>query len=159
MGESRFLRDYTGVEELPVDLAGKAEKLWHKGYQWSAQSNARQGMEVAYWDVRDLIDNPKYKKHGWKSEHLLREMEFGASATQFHYAAIGMPHIFRHKTLIPVTRLTSWWMNYFSKFHREALHRVLTGRPTWAGEDGPTYGMASGNAGRLEHLSVSSKSK
>ncbi|KKL60940.1 hypothetical protein LCGC14_2200350, partial [marine sediment metagenome] len=37
-----------------------------------------------------------------------------------------------------MTRLTSWWMNYFSKFHREAIHRAFTGRPSWAGSEGPT---------------------
>ncbi|KKM00116.1 hypothetical protein LCGC14_1807600, partial [marine sediment metagenome] len=136
--QSRFLRDYTGLEDLPVDIAGKIEKLWHSAYQWSARSNARQAMEVAYWDTKELIDNPIYKKHGWKQEHLLKEMEFGASATQFHYTALGMPQIFRHKTLLPMTRLTSWWMNYFSKFHREAIHRAFTGRPSWAGSEGPT---------------------
>lgn len=136
--QSRFLRDYTGLEDLPVDIAGKIEKLWHSAYQWSAKSNARQAMEVAYWDTRELIDNPKYKKHGWKSEYLLKEMEFGASATQFHYHSLGMPQIFRHRTLLPMTRLTSWWMNYFSKFHREAIHRALIGRPSWAGSEGPT---------------------
>lgn len=136
--QSKFLRDYTGLEDLPIDLAKKIEQLWHAAYQWSAKSNAKQGMEVAYWDTKELIDNPKYKQHGWKNEHLLREMEFGASATQFHYTAIGMPHIFRHRTLLPLTRLTSWWMNYFAKFHREAIHRVFTGRPSWAGEEGPT---------------------
>ena len=71
-------------------------------------------------------------------EHLLQEMEFGASATQYQYNSIGMPWIFRHKSLIPATRLTSWWMNYFAKFHREALHRAFTGRPSWSGPDGPT---------------------
>lgn len=136
--QSRFLRDYTGLEDLPVDIASKIEKLWHSAYQWSAKSNARQAMEVAYWDTRELIDNPKYKKHGWKPEYLLKEMEFGASATQFHYHSLGMPQIFRHRTLLPMTRLTSWWMNYFSKFHREAIHRALTGRPSWAGSEGPT---------------------
>lgn len=138
LDQSRFLRDYTGLEDLPVDIAGKIEKLWHSAFQWSAKSNARQAMEVSYWDIRELIDNPIYKKHGWKREHLLKEMEFGASATQFHYTALGMPQIFRHKTLLPMTRLTSWWMNYFSKFHREAIHRGFTGRPSWAGSDGPT---------------------
>ena len=136
--KSLFLKSYTGLEELPIDLAKKVEKLWHKAYQWTATSNARQAMEVAYWDIKELIDNPKYKKYGWKPEHLLKEMEFGASATQYQYNAIGMPGIFRHKSLIPATRLTSWWMNYFAKFHREALHRAFTGRPSWSGEKGPT---------------------
>lgn len=138
LDESLFLKSYTGLEELPADLAKKVEKLWHKAYQWTATSNARQAMEVAYWDTKELIDNPKYAKYGWKQEHLLKEMEFGAAATQYQYNAIGMPGIFRHKSLIPATRLTSWWMNYFAKFHREALHRAFTGRPSWSDPEGPT---------------------
>ena len=139
LDKSLFLKSYTGLEELPAELSKKVEKLWHKAYQWTATSNARQAMEVAYWDIKELIENPKYKKYGWKPEHLLKEMEFGASATQYQYNAIGMPGIFRHKSFIPATRLTSWWMNYFAKFHREAfLQRFLKGRPSWSGPEGPT---------------------
>ena len=65
-------------------------------------------------------------------------MEFGASATQYQYIPMGMPGIFRYKAFVPLTRLQSWWMNYFSKFLREALYRGFKGRPSWAGEDGPT---------------------
>ena len=151
--QSRFLRDYTGLEDMPVDIAGKVEKLWHSAYQWSAKSNARQAMEAAYWDIKELIEEPIYKKHGWKREHLLKEMEFGASATQFHYTALGMPEIFRHKTLLPMTRLTSWWMNYFSKFHREAIHRAFTGRPSWAGSEGPTLPW-SRRLGWLRYITI-----
>jgi len=101
------------------------------------------------------IKNPKYKKNKWRDpqrtkdtpedylypieeEYLSREMEFGASATQYQYIPMGMPGIFRYKALIPLTRLQSWWMNYFTKFLREATHRALKGRPSWSGEDGPT---------------------
>jgi len=65
-------------------------------------------------------------------------MEFGSSCTQYQYIPMGMPGVFRYKALIPVTRLQSWWMNYFTKFNREAIHRALKGRPSWSGEDGPT---------------------
>jgi len=108
LSESVFLRSYTGLEELPKGVANKVENLWHKGYRWSAVSNARQAMECAYHDTLELIENPKYKGVGfadpqrtytepkeflYPSERakILREMEFGASATQYNYTVLGMP--------------------------------------------------------------------
>ena len=129
---SLFIKGYTGFEELPKDLMGKLERGWLAPYQWTAVSNATQAMKAAYWDTKELINNPKYAKYGWKPEHLLREMELGAGATQYQYIPIGMPEIFRHKALIPFTRLQSWWMNHFARFHREAVHRLLRGRPMWS---------------------------
>jgi len=155
MSESLFLKSYTGFEELPTNLMGKLEKIWLGPYGIVAVNNAKLGMKAAYWNTIELIRNPKFKKHGWadpqrtkdtpkgflypsEKEKLLREMEFGASATQYQYIPMGMPGVFRYKALVPLTRLQSWWMNYFTKFNREALHRGFKGRPSWSGEDGPT---------------------
>ena len=155
MSESLFLKSYTGFEELPTDLMGKLEKMWLGPYGIVAVNNAKLGMKAAYWNTIELIRNPKFKKHGWADSQrtkdtpkgflypgekgkLLKEMEFGASATQYQYIPMGMPGVFRYKALIPLTRLQSWWMNYFTKFNREALHRGFKGRPSWSGEDGPT---------------------
>ena len=155
MSESLFLKSYTGFEELPTNLMGKLEKIWLGPYGIVAVNNAKLGMKAAYWNIIELIRNPKFKKHGWADpqrtkatpkgflypselEKLSREMEFGASATQYQYIPMGMPGLFRYKALIPLTRLQSWWMNYFTKFNREALHRAFKGRPSWSGEDGPT---------------------
>jgi len=155
MSESLFLKSYTGFEELPTNLMGKLEKVWLGPYGIVAVNNAKLGMKAAYWNTIELIRNPKFKKHGWadsqrtkdtpkgflypsEKEKLLREMEFGASATQYQYIPMGMPGIFRYKALIPLTRLQSWWMNYFTKFLREATYRAFKGRPSWSGEDGPT---------------------
>jgi len=145
MKESLFLKTYTGMEELPINVLGKLEKLNLAAFQWTAKTNAARAMKVAYWDTLDLITNPKYKEFGWadpsrtykepkevlypsEKEKLLKEMEFGASATQYHYIPMGMPEVFRHKALIPMTRLTSWWMNHIFKFNREAITRGLTGK-------------------------------
>ncbi len=155
MSESLFLKSYTGYEELPTNLMAKLEKIWLGPYGIIAVNNAKLGMKAAYWNTIELIRNPKFKKHGWadpqrtkdtpkgflypsEKEKLLREMEFGASATQYQYIPMGMPGIFRYKALVPLTRLQSWWMNYFTKFLRETTHRVFKGRPSWSGEDGPT---------------------
>lgn len=142
--DSLFLKSYTGFEELPTNLMGKLEKVWLAPYGWTAIWNAKQGMKAAYWDTLDLIKNPKYKDLGWadpqrsedtprdylypsEKEKLLKEMEFGSGCTQYQYIPIGMPEVFRYKALIPVTRLQSWWMNYFTKFTREAIYRGLKG--------------------------------
>ena len=155
LDKSLFLETYTGTEDWPVDIMGKASKVGMAAFQWSAQTNARQAMEVAYWATLPLITDKKFAEFGWadqkrtynekpeflyksEEEAVLKEMEWGAAATQFNYTAIGMPQIFRHKTLTPVTRLTSWWMNYYGRFIPEALSRFTTGRPGWTEEEGPT---------------------
>ena len=144
LDKSLFLKTYTGFEELPTNIQGKLEKLNLAPFQWTAISNVSQAMKVAYWDTLDLITMSKYKDLGWadpartykepkgvvypsEKEKLLKEMEFGAGATQYHYIPMGMPEVFRHKTLIPLTRLQSWWMNYFFKFNRESLMRFFKG--------------------------------
>ncbi len=144
INKSNFYKSYTGYEELPQGAMRKMERRWLAPYQWTAASNAKHAMKVAYWDTAELITDPKYKDLGWADSKrtykekqgvfyetekvkLLREMEFGASATQYQYIPMGMPEAFRHKTLIPLTRLQSWWMNYFAKFNREAAHRFFKG--------------------------------
>ena len=145
LDESLFLRGYTGMEELPIDIQGKLEKAWMAPFQWTARTNAMDAMKVAYHDTEELITSPKYKEYGWadpqrtykepkdfiypsERKKMLYEMEFGAGATQYQYIGIGMPELYRNKTLIPLTRLQSWWMNYFFKFHREGVTRAFTGQ-------------------------------
>jgi len=142
--KSLFYKSYTGYEELPAELMGKIEKAWLLPYGRTAAFNAKTAMKAAYWDTLDLITNPKYAKYGWadpartyqeakgvlydsEEDKLLKEMEFGAGCTQFQYIPLGMPEVFRHKALIPLTRLQSWWMNYVFKFSREAVTRGLKG--------------------------------
>ncbi len=154
LDKSLFLKAYTGTEEWPVDIKSKIAKASLRAYQWSAVSNARQGMETAYWGMMPLFNKPKFKHYGWadpkrtyeeKPEFLypseeklmLKEMEFGAAATQHNYTPIGMPEIFRHKTLTPITRLQSWWMNHYFRFTEEAMRRGFTGKPTYSKEGGP----------------------
>ena len=146
--DSIFLKSYTGFEELPANLMGKLERIWLAPYGAVAVFNAKTAMKAAYWDTLDLIIKPKYKDFGWadaqrtkdtpedflypsEKEKLLKEMEFGSGATQYQYIPIGMPELFRHKALIPLTRLQSWWMNYFTKFTGEALHRAFKGETSY----------------------------
>ena len=146
--KSLFLKSYTGIEELPKNLQAKLEQLWLAPYQWTAVSNVGQSMKVAYWDTLDLITKSKYKNFDWadskrtykeekgflyasEKEKLLKEMEFGAGITQYSYIPMGMPEVFRHKALVPLTRLQSWWMNYFTKFTREAINRGFKGETSY----------------------------
>ncbi len=140
-----FLKSYTAFEELPVAALRKLGKLWLAPFQWTAMGNARRAMRTAYWDTADLITNKKYAEYEWADpkrtytedkgfyyeselKKLEKEMVFGASVTQYHYIPMAMPGIFRVKSATPFTRLQSWWMNHFFKFHREALIRLSTGR-------------------------------
>jgi len=142
--DNLFRETYTGFEELPQGMQKKLESVWLAPYQLTATTNVTRAMKVAYWDTLDLITKKKYKDLGWadpkrtyteakeflypsEKKKILAEMELGADVTQFHYIPMGMPGIFKHKTLTPLTRLQSWWMNYFTKFHREAIHRGITG--------------------------------
>jgi len=148
LDNSMFLKSYARYEELPLTAMGKAERAWLWLYGKSAIFNAKTGMKAAYHGTIRYIIDPKNKGLGWadsartytepkgflypsESEKLLREMEFGAGCTQYQYIAMGMPEVFRHKVLIPLTRLQSWWMNYFFKFNREAIHRFWTGSVGW----------------------------
>ena len=151
--ESRYLKSYTGVEEWPTDLLGKLGKTPLAPYQFTATLNADRGMSAAYYDFSKFVVDRKYKDmvgrtgKRWPSEKrtyteeegflypeeqkiLLEEMELATRATQYQYIGMGMPEIFRHKTLAPFTRLQSWWMNHFTMFHREAFHRFVYGETT-----------------------------
>lgn len=144
MERSSYLKGYTGVEEWPADLGSKVEKVSLGLYQASAIVNARQAMRTTYHDLIGMFRNPKYKDFGWTSPKrtytedkdflypeeeklMLEEMELASRATQYQYIGMAMPGIFRNKSLIPLTRLQSWWMNHFFVFHREAAHRLMYG--------------------------------
>lgn len=143
--QSSFLKSYTGAEELTRREKSLFARFGLAPYQWTAVTNAKQTMKAAYLAARPLMSDPKYADLGWadprrtytepegflypsEKRMLLEEMEFGASATQYQYIGMAMPGVFRHKSLTPLTRLQSWWMNYFFHFQREAVTRMLTGR-------------------------------
>lgn len=144
MDKSTFLEGYTGVENLSRQNGGVMRRFGLGVYQWTAVANARAAMRSAYYAVKPLFTNPKYmedwadpRRNGTEpkeflydseKQKLLKEMEFGAAATQYQYIGLAMPEIFRHKSLRPVTQLQSWWMNYFFQFNREALIRTFTGK-------------------------------
>ncbi len=153
MESSLFWRGYVGIEEIGEAAYTKIEKWGMAGYQLTASSNAKVAMKAAYWQAYDLITKKKYRNlkmeggvtPAWadpqrtynepkgflyesEMKAALKEMETVSGAGQFQYIPLAMPGIFRHKALIPVTRLQSWWMNYFFKFLREMLGRGITGR-------------------------------
>lgn len=151
LDKSLFLKTYSGIEDKAVGTFNKLEKIWLGPYGTVAVFNAANAMKASYWSTKELITNPKYKELGWadpdriaknykvsndylypsEQEKLLREMEWGAGCTQYQYTPLGMPEIFKHKALVPLTRLQSWWMNYFFKFNREAIFRAFKGETTY----------------------------
>ena len=145
MEESLFLKTYGGMENLTENSKGLLSRLWLAPFQYTAVTNARRSMKIAYHDTAELITDKKYQKYGWASkertydepkgfyyeeelETLLEEMEFGAGVTQYHYIPMAMPEVFRSKTNMPLTRLQSWWMNYFFKFGAEGINRTFRGK-------------------------------
>jgi len=146
MDESLFLKTYKGFEDLTEIDKRTLGRLWLAPFQWTATTNAARAMKVAYYDTLELIEDPKYKNlRGWadpqrtyteeqgflypsEKKVILDEMEFGAGVTQYHYIPMAMPGVFKQKWATPLTRLQSWWMNHFFKFHREAAHRFFTGK-------------------------------
>lgn len=148
LDNSLYLKGYAIIEEMPSDTMSKVGRLWMWVYGRSAVFNAKRDMKAAYHSKGHYIFNSADAKYGWAdpartytepkgflydSEYkkLLKEAEFASGAAQYQYNAMGMPEIFRHKTLAPLTRLQSWWMNHFFKFHREALSRLITGHVGW----------------------------
>lgn len=143
--ESLFLRTYSGIEEMPADIKGKFSKYMMASFQWSALSNVNQAMNAAYHWTAENIQDPLKKDLDWadpqrtytedknffypsERELLLKEMEYGAQTTQYQYIGMAMPGIFRIKSLAPLTRLQSWWMNHWAIFVREAATRAITGK-------------------------------
>lgn len=152
--ESLFLTMYSGFEDLPIGVMAKVERLGLYPYGKSAVFNARQAMKATWWWSNKFFEDPKYgvdgQNLGWvdpqrtykepygfryASERRLQlaVMEFYAGCSQYQYIGMGMPEIFRQKTFVPMTRLQSWWMNYYAKFLREALHMAITGEVRLAG--------------------------
>ena len=145
MASSAIWRGYSGIEEVNLSGVKKLERFGMMPYQAMAQRNFTHAMKTAYHATLKYFVDPKFAKFGradpartytepegflYESEKLkiLREMEFGAGATQFLYMGPAMPGIFKHKATKPLTSLQSWWMNYLFMFNRECLIRLFTGK-------------------------------
>jgi len=63
---------------------------------------------------------------------LFEQISFMTSHTQFLYNTLGMPMVTKG-ALKPLTKLTSYPMNYTYKYLGELNHQMLTGKPTWVG--------------------------
>ena len=142
--ESLFIKNYTGIEEQSAGAFGKVEAFVTGGYRWSAVGNAVRAMRGSYYTTRPYITEKKYKNLGWASEkrtytepegklypderaRLLEKMENDTKTSQYGYSQLDLPGVFRHKTLTPITRLQSWWMNYFTNYLPEMTHRLFKG--------------------------------
>jgi len=142
--DNLFLDTYRGYENVDSKIRSKVEKAMLAPFQWTAITNASQAMNAAFYWTKSLIVNPRHRKLGWadpqrtgtedfdffypsEKQKLRKEMEYGAQTTQYQYLAMGMPEIFRYKSLAGATRLLSWPMNYWMLFTREYATRALTG--------------------------------
>lgn len=148
INESLFFRAYTGIEQMPVGLVSKLEKRSMMPFQWTAAGNAKGTMKAAFLATKELITQKKHADLGWADPkrdytepddffypseiaRLKKEMDYGAAAAQYDYTGLGLPGIFRFKSLGIITKFQSWWMNFFFRFHREAGIRLITGRTSY----------------------------
>jgi len=122
------------MERLPEGALGQLERIGFKPYGHSHISNIGFAMKTAYYGAMDLVKNPKYTKLGWKTEDVIKEMEFGANTTQYWYNTMGMPEIYRSGIGRTFGVLQTWWMNYTMKYWREMLARGFTGKTGWGKE-------------------------
>jgi len=94
-------------------------------YRASAVSNFGYALKASYYTHRPkLPDGPLSKED---KARLVAQMNDDAIASQYHYHALSMPLMFRHKSLIPISRLQSWWQNYLFTFWPEMLERFWRG--------------------------------
>jgi len=135
------------MEAMPAGALNKLEKIGFTPYSHSHMSNVLFTMKVAYHAGMELVNNPKYAELGWTMDDVKAEMDFGANTCQYWYNAMGVPELYRHKTLAPLFKLQSWPMNYAFKYWREMLHRFFTGK-TSLGKKIPT----KWRLGALRHI-------
>jgi len=151
--QSDFLNNYTGIEQGAVKGLFEAfERAGYKGYQWSAKGNANRTFKAMLHECDKLYDNFSEFKHldgrGGKTwfdpqrtestpkgyrfpselKAMAEEAETAGLHAQYGYLPSQMPEVFSIKFLAAPTRLTSWWMNYFSNFMPEMLNRTLVGK-------------------------------
>ena len=133
----------TFMEQLPKGSLAKLEQWGFAPYGHSHAGriggNVPFAMKVAYSAARYMVDSPKMAKYGWTESDIIKEMEFGANTTQYWYNLMGMPEIYRHKTLGIFAKLQSWFMNYTFKYWREMLSRAFTGRTGWGKPIPPSW--------------------
>lgn len=119
------------MEQLPEGVFGKLERLGFKPYGHSHISNVTFSMKAAYYAAMELVENPKYKELGWTKEEVLKEMEHGATTTQYWYNVMGMSEIYRSGLTRTLGTLQSWWQNYVFNYWREILSRAIYGKTGW----------------------------
>jgi len=148
LNKSDFLQNYNGLEGIEKNLLSKIKEKTLAPYQWSAVGNVKRGMKAAYYNMEKYFKDPKFKKFGWADpqrtynepkdflypseiEKMLKEMEFGGQTLHYDYQSWGLPQVFRNKSLSPITRFGSWFLNYWMTFQRECFRRAFTGTPSY----------------------------
>ncbi len=171
LDRSQFLQVYEQefMETSHLSNLSKVQQAYHAGYRWTAISNAKRAKKTGIRSAVDLVLNERHAKHGWRSprrtgnepegffypeEQALidRESDWTAGAAQYQYDALGMPQLYRGKLVGGIFRLASWPMNHFFRFHREAIHRVIHGKPSWS--DGSVTLPLSRRLGLLRYLII-----
>ena len=126
------------MEELPAGALSKLEKIGFAPYGHSHAG--RIGGNVPF-TMKQAYHYGKRK--GWSDDVIRKEMDYGAMTCQYWYNLMGLPELYRSGLGKIFGRLQTWWMNYFTNYWREMLHR------SFKGETG--YGR---KLGKIERLGV-----
>ena len=141
------------LEALPASEVAKIEKAGFYMYGKSHVSNVNHTMKTAWFAAERWSKsvNPNISKFWRNKENVKKEMDWGADSCHYSYFKTRVPTLYRSKTASLFFKLQSWPMNYAFKYHRELFHRLITGRPGWAGS-GPSVLPTSARLGMLRHI-------
>ena len=164
-------RSRGGFEEDALSHPGSTlDKVAFSAYKYSHIRNVETTMATAFFQTEEYITKDKHGKLGWSDkagrdgrkidsnyrspkerEFQQKEIAEQVKATQYMYDIWGMPLINRSGLLKPFAKFTSWPMNYTMNYWGGLWHRMVTGRPSWAGVDGPKLPAAQ-RLGAVKHL-------
>ena len=138
-------------------------------------SNIFHSMMAAGHQIKELIMNPKFKKHGWASPERVAgkkpnngtpyfdselkliklEMEAAGTATQYDYSKLGAAPFQQSAGGRMLFKFWSWPVNYSFNYWREMASRAIQKRPSYSGPNGPTLPLRM-RAGPIRHIAFSS---
>lgn len=159
-----------GADDMSAGNQGVVDKMAFGLFQQGAGKSVDISMRAGGYQAIEYITNPKYDKLGWATpegkalrkenpnafskkeiEYIEKSMDFDGMHTNFAYDPFGLGMIYRSGAARPFVKLISYPMQYTYQYIGELVHRAKTGRPGWAGENGPKLPV-SAQLGLAKHL-------
>lgn len=141
-----------------VQSVGQFKKASMESFSGTHGTNVTTIAKASYHQAMDYVTLSKYKKLGWadkagidaraaakkagnnnwrkvvsatEKEKIIKEIEFNIVHSQFLYDATGMPGLFRNPLAKMAGKLTSYPINYTTKYIPELWNRLRKGSPGW----------------------------